>query len=113
MEQGDTVEESNRDLDPIFRPVANKYGRDMFALVMNAGLCSQATEILMGLASKHHSQHSMHALGVLSNGFNEISSAYCKLQGWDAGMLAQCDRDIQLAFAGRVQVPGNAIILDS
>lgn len=113
MDNVDAVEETNKDLDPIFRPVADKYGRDMFALVMNAGLCSQATQILTGLAAKHRSQHSLQAIGILSRGFNEISQAYCIMKGWDSAILAQCDRDIQLAFSGKIQVPGSTIILDS
>jgi hypothetical protein len=40
---------------------------------------------------------------------------YCKEKGWTEEMLAQCDRDLQLAFAGKIWTPeeGKRIILDS
>jgi len=101
------------DLADEFKPVAMKYGRAMVALVFDAGMCSQATQVLAALAQKHQSRGGLHAVQVLSNAFNEISTAYCKLQGWDEAVLAQCDRDIGLAFQGKVQVPGQSIILDS
>lgn len=101
------------DLDPAMRGVAQKYGREMFALVMNAGLASHATEVLALLVEKHRSQHSAHALGVLSAAFNEISSQICRMRGWDEGMLMQCDRDIQLAFKGKIVVAGQSPVLDS
>ena len=96
-----------------FHPVVRKYGRAMFALVMDAGMSTQATAVLATLADKHHSKAGRHAVVVLSQAFNEISTAYCKLQGWEEGILTQCDRDIGLAFAGKIEVPGSAIILDS
>ena len=105
--------EENLDLAPHFRGVASKYGRQMFALVMNAGLCSQATQALAALASKHHSQHSLHAVGILSRGFNEVSTMYCKQMGWDEAILAQCERDIGLAFSGAIITPTSLIVLDS
>ena len=101
------------DLPEEFRPVAMKYGRHMFALVFDAGMCSQATGILAELANKHQSRGGIHAVQVLANAFNEISTAYAKSKGWDEAILAQCDRDIGLAFQGKVQVPGQSIILDS
>jgi hypothetical protein len=96
-----------------FQPVVEKYGREMFALVMNAGMCSQGTKVLAALAQKHGSRGGLHALGVLSQAFNQISTAYCKQMGWEEGILQQCDRDIGLAFAGRIEVPGQSLILDS
>jgi hypothetical protein len=101
------------DLPDHLRPVALKYGRDMFALVFDAGMCSQATQVLATLANKHMSKSGIHAVQVLASAFNEISTAYAKSKGWDEAVLAQCDRDIQLAFQGKVQVPGQSIILDS
>ncbi len=106
-------QEENLDLAPHFRGVAEKYGRPMFALVMNAGLCTQATEVLANFAEKHRSRGSLHAVGVLSEGFNQISTAYCKQMGWTQEMLAQCDRDIMLAFNGKLIAPTNKLVLDS
>mgnify|MGYP001588248916 FL=1 len=98
------------DLDPCFRPVAAKYSREMFALVMNAGMAGQAAEVLTAQAQLHGSRAAAHAVGVMAQSFNQLSNAYCKLQGWEAGMLAQCDRDLQLAFAGKVAVAGEGMI---
>ena len=100
-------------IPPEFHPVVQKYGRAMFALVMDAGMSSQATAVLSTLADKHYSKAGRHAVVVLSQAFNEISTAYCKQMGWDEAILAQCDRDISLAFNGKVTPAGSAIILDS
>ena len=105
--------EENLDLPPEFREVCAKYGRPMFTLVFNAGMSSQAAMILVNFANKHRSQHSMHAIGVLTKAFNEISTAYCKMNGWDEGMLSQCDRDIGLAVQHKIITPTSSIILDS
>ncbi len=94
------------DIEPAFRGVAAKYGRDMFALVMNAGMAGQATAELARQAQKHGSNKAAHAVGVVAQAFNQVSNAYVVLKGWDEGTLAQCDRDIQLAFAGKIQVVG-------
>ena len=101
------------DLPAEFRPVAQKYGRAMFALVFDAGMCSQATTVLAAFAEKQRSRHTTHAVKVLAEAFNQISSAYAKQMGWGEGVLQQCDRDIGLAWQGKVQVQGSAIILDS
>ena len=101
------------DLDPCFRPVAAQYGRSMFALVINAGIAKQAAHALSMLAQKHVSRGGVHAVGVFAASFNQVTNAYVQSQGWSEEMLAQCERDIGLAFRGKIQVPGSAIILDS
>ena len=101
------------DLDPCFRPVAAQYGRSMFALVMNAGMAKQAASMLATLAQKHASRSGARAVRMFAGSFNQVTNAYVQSQGWEEGTLAQCDRDIQRAFAGKIQVPGSAIILDS
>lgn len=101
------------DLDPCMRPVAAQYGRPMFALVHNAGMAGQAAEVLGRLVAKHSSQHSSHALGVLVVAFNQTSNALCVREGWTQEMLAQCERDIQLAFKGKLHVAGTSLILNS
>lgn len=101
-------------IEPTFHEVVKKYGRPLFALVMNAGLAGQATQVLAAIVEKHHSRGGAHALGVLAQSFNQISNEYVKRMGWEAGMIAQCDRDVQLAFAGKIQIPGQSpIVLDS
>lgn len=109
----ETQAEVDLDLPLEFRGVAAKYGRKMFTLVFNAGMSSQAAQVLMNFAEKHRSQHSLSALEILVSSFNEVSNDYCKLQGWDEGMIAQCDRDIRLAFKHKIITPQDKIILDS
>ncbi len=101
------------DIEPAFREVAQKYGRNMFALVMNAGMAQQATQALTIQAEKHSSRSAVHAVGVLAQAFNEVSNAYVVHIGWPPELLAQCDRDIALAFKGKIITPGSAILLDS
>ena len=101
------------DIEPAFREVAQKYGRSMFGLVMNAGMAGQAAALLAQAADKHKSQHSLHAVSVLAQAFNQVSNAYVKQMGWDEALIAQCDRDIQLAFKSKIIAPGSAILLDS
>ena len=92
------------DIQPCFRPVAKQYGREIFALVLNSGMARQAMEVLGGLANKHQSRHGMAAAQVMANAYNGAASALCKAKGWDEGLLAQVDRDIQLAFRSQIQV---------
>ena len=93
--------------------MAQQYGRSLFGLVMNAGMAGQATAVLGGLVRKHSSQHNAHALTVLANAFNQVSNAYVAQMGWSKELVAQCDRDCQMAFASRIGVPGGAFMLDS
>lgn len=111
QETQDTFE----DIESCFRPVASRYGREMFALVMNAGMAGQAAQVLATLAQKHGSRGGVHAVGVVSNSFNQVANALIVAKGWDEGTLAQCDKDCQLAFAGRIQVVGGTspILLNS
>jgi len=103
------------DIEPAFREVAQKYGRSMFALVYNAGMARQAIGVLLGQAEKHRSGAILKAAQVLGQAFNVASAAYVAQMKWDEGTLAQCDRDIGLAFAGKIVIPeaGSRIILDS
>ena len=101
------------DIEAFMRPVAAQYGRELFALVYNAGMAGQAMQVLAAQADKHHSKALAHASGVLAQAFNHVSTELCKVKGWEAGTLAQVDRDIALAFKGRLIVPGSAILLNS
>ena len=102
-------------IDPAFHDVCRTYGREMFALVMNAGMAQQAAAALAAFADKHQSRHAVHAVGVWSQAFNQVSNAYVKLAGWDEGTVAQCDRDIMRAFQSKIQVvqPGSLVLRDN
>lgn len=94
------------------RPIAAKYGRSMFALVLNAGMAQQAAAVLNEIVGKHHSAHGQRAIRVLADTFNQVSNSYVEQMGWDAETLAQCDRDCQLAFSQSIQVATPAILLE-
>lgn len=101
------------DIEECFRPVCVKYGREMFAFLMNVGLGKSAAEVLGQYAPKLHSQHFDKATVALISAFNQITNSYVGKTGWTQGELAQCDRDIQLAYSGKLIVPkGSPIILN-
>lgn len=91
------------DIDPSFREAAKKHGRRMFALVMHAGLARQAVEVMAQRGQGD--QQMLHALNVLATAFNHCSSALAKKEGWTEEQMLECDRDIQLAFQGKLIVP--------
>lgn len=90
------------DIDPSFREAARLHGRGMFALVMYAGMARQAAGALAGM-NQH--PNALHAINVLATAFNHTSSALAKREGWTEEMMLACDRDIQLAFQGKLIVP--------
>jgi hypothetical protein len=100
-----------QDIDPVFHTVVKQYGRGLFALVMAAGVAGEAMQVL-GEAAKRDRKLA-HAVGVLANAFNGVSNELVRAQGWSDELVAQCDRDIQLAFSGQITMPGQNIILDS
>ena len=89
----------NQDLPAQLADVVMKHGRPMVALVFGAGLGSEATKVL---AERSRGGAVLHAVRVLAQVYNETSTAYVKSQGWTEGMLAECDRDIQLAFSAQI-----------
>jgi hypothetical protein len=100
----------NQDLPRHLANVVMKYGRPMVALVFGAGLGSEATKVLGQLAECSRDGAVLHAVRVLAQVYNETSTAYAKSQGWTEGMLAECDRDIQLAFSAQlVRVDGGLL----
>lgn len=103
-----TTEDEMLDIDPSFRDAAKKHGRGIFALVMHAGMARQAAEVL---AKANQHPGALHAINVLATAFNHTSSALAKAEGWTEEMMLECDRDIQLAFAGKLVVPESKIIL--
>jgi len=86
----------------------------MVACVLDAGLCSEAVKELVRIGQATKRSEVLAAVTVLARAYNEISSRYCQGQGWSEELLAQCDRDLQLAFAKKLIVPeGGRIVLDS
>ena len=101
------------DLPKQLRGPVGTYGRAMVALVYGAGMASEATKVLALRAQSQRDTDGLHAVRVLSETFNEMSTAYCKVMGWTEAMLMQCDRDISLSFAGAVVDGKGLIILDA
>ena len=104
-------EASVEGIDPCFHDVVRRYGRPMFSLVMNVGLAREALDVMVALAQKHSSQRGFRATEVLGQSAGQLATDYARSQGWTEGELQQCDRDVQMAFAGRVAMPGSSIIL--
>ena len=98
------------DLPRVLGPVVVAHGQGMVALVYGAGMAAEAAKVLAGLRDPK----ALHALSVLIGTFNQASSAYCRLMGWTEEQLGQCNRDIELAFAGAVVgAQGPKIVLAS
>jgi len=115
VDQPAPVVDEMLDIPAHFHPVVTKYGRPLFQLVMRAGVANSAAEELRAQVVKHASRRGLHAVFVLSRCFSEMANDYALSQGWTEELIAQVDRDIQLAHrdANRVLRPGSAVILDS
>lgn len=98
-------------IDPCFHDVVRKHGRPMFCLVMNSGMAREALGVMVALAQKHASQRGMKAAEVLAQSAGQLATDYAHSQNWTEGELQQCDRDLQMAWAGKIAVPGSSIIL--
>lgn len=98
-------------IDPCFHDAVRKYGRPMFCLVMNSGMAREALGVMVALAQKHASQRGMKAAEVLAQSAGQLATDYALSQGWAEAELQQCDRDLQMAWASRIAVPGSSIIL--
>lgn len=94
--------EENLDLPEYFRPIAAKFGRKMFSLVMNAGIAGQAAA---------RAREDVNALKLLITSYNQLSNAYVGEMGWNEEELAACNSAIQVAFAGQIQVATPKLIL--
>jgi hypothetical protein len=92
--------EGLEDLPKPLRGPARVHGRKMVALVFGAGMCSEAVGLLA--QKSRRDAEAMDALRVLSQTFNQVSTAYAKEQGWTEAQLAMCDRDIMTSYAGEV-----------
>ena len=113
MTTQDETQSGLADVPKEFHGVVQAHGREMWALVMNCQMSGIAVEKLATIVQKHRSQAGVHAVGVLAGAFNQLSNAYVAKMGWTQEQLAQCDRDLQLAFRGKIIVPGSAIVLNS
>jgi len=93
--------------------VVEAHGVEMAQAVLDAGLCSEAVAKLVEIGRITGRGEVLAAVRLLSQSYTRISSEYCKEKGWTEAQLALCDRDLQLAFAGKVWIPGKLSGLDS
>ena len=91
--------------------VIAEHGQGMVALVYGVAMATEATQRLVAGVQGRTSM--MHAMGVLAGVFNQTSSAYCRVMGWNEEGLQACGRDVQLALSRTVLVPEGKIILAS
>jgi hypothetical protein len=91
-------------IEECFHEVVWKHGRDMFLLVLNAGMAQEAVKKLAERAGQ--SRELRHAVQVVAGAFNTLSNELAVTKGWTGEMLAQCERDTQLAFSHKIVVPG-------
>lgn len=102
------------DIDPVYHSVVDTYGREMFTLVFNAGMGSQAVQHLVRMTqafklsrlarTQQMAAELEHATSVLAAAFNEASSKLAKKEGWAAEMLEECERAIEAAVAAKIAV---------
>jgi hypothetical protein len=82
----------------------------MVALVYGAGMASEAVKVLTELSQRSKNREVLHAVTVLAQAYNEISTAYAKGQGWTEGELNSCDSAINQAFAAQIVGPDGGLI---
>jgi hypothetical protein len=100
------------DVPGLLGPVVAAHGQGMVALVYGAGMAAEAAGVLAATARRNGEM--MHALQVITEAFNQVSTAYCKEMGWTEQVLGECDQAIKLAFADALVVAeGPRIVLDS
>lgn len=99
------------DVPKEFHDVVRVHGRELWAFVMNVGVGGQASNALAQLVEKHRSRSGAHAVGTLAAAFNALANALVMKQGWTSEQVHACDRDTQLAFAAKIQVASNVLVL--
>lgn len=101
-------------VDELWHAVVRKHGRDAYNIAMLTGTSTRALMILQALAMKHHSKAGAGAVEQLTFNFNQIGAKLLQVLGISEAALAECDRDIILAWqkAHPLDVPqGSSIIL--
>lgn len=101
----------NEELRKEFAEVIAEQGEGLFLLVWNAGMAGEAIAVLTQAAQKHSSRHSLQAVVVVAQAFNEIAEALRSQGGWTREQLEACDAAIKRAFAARIEVPKSVIVL--
>lgn len=113
-------EEKWPDIDPTYHPVVETYGREMFTLVFNAGMGSQATQALISVAqalgrsqlgrNQELAGQVQHAVMVLAGAFNEASTRLARAQGWTGAQLEECERAIEQAMQAKIAVAPKIVL---
>lgn len=94
------VEEVNLEgIPPAFHHVAKEYGREMFLLVWNTGMATEAVQRLMQLAQKHQSKAGLTDVATVANAYNQVATILVQTQSWQEGTVKECNEAIMRAFA--------------
>ena len=78
-----------------FRPVAERFGRELFEYCMTSGVMSHAFGEV--LKYNNRNRHAMKALSVLQMQINALGSVYITLRGWTRENVEECRTDIERA----------------
>lgn len=107
----ETPEVNLEGIAPCFHEVVRKYGRDIFILVWGAQMAGEAAKRLAEQAAKRQSNEIAKATAILSESYNMLAALLVESQGWTPELIAQVDRDAQMAFAGSIQVASPVILM--
>ena len=99
------------DVQPVFHAVVLKYGREMFELALAAQLGQQGILQLLGKPAVVQDQEARVAVQILAQQFNTIAGHLLRAQGWTMEQLTECSKACELAYASRIVVPTERIIL--
>lgn len=88
---------------PCFHDVVSKYGREVFLVCWHANLAGEAMVRLVAQAERRGSKDIAHAAAVLAEAFNFAVNLACVTRAWSPELLAQVNRDSQLAWRESVR----------
>jgi hypothetical protein len=99
------------DIQPVFHAVVLKYGRDLFQLAIAVQMGQQGVLALLNQPAVQNSQEARVAVQILTEQFNLIAGKYLGVMGWTLEQLQDCSKACELAYASRIVVPAEGIIL--
>lgn len=107
-----SVEEVNLEgIPPAFHHVVREYGREMFLLVWNTGMATEAVQRLMQLAQKHQSKAGLTDTAAVASAYNQVATLLAQSQGWQQDIVQECDQAIRRAFALSGDTTGSLVKL--
>lgn len=110
LPQGDTEAEWRGRLPEELQPIAERYGRELFATVMNVNSANAQLAILHQWAQGNHSASA--AVRTLATNLNQLAQAFLATKGWPPERVAEAAGELQLAASragNRIIVPGRTV----